>query len=1007
MTTLLNNRPDSGPPPRQIRFVHNQGQPPSKRRRINAAYVHRSVSLGSASITFYPNGHQCLGYPEDRRDGLDPSGLRPGEEDGAPVEDFNQGDDDIAVARKHPVNTSETRPMSSGRSNVPASSASRPSRPTAPSKIEPSIELGADANPSDVELQQSPVFHHHQHHQHHSHHHQAHPSATSDDLPSSPTLRRPIPSRRIPYFRYFGSTAIVPGFKQMVVSVRDRRRSTGGSHSGASLQSTPSGVIASGSAIDSDIVREDIPAYDPNNPAPVHPLIIQLVTAFFIHVGCNYPFLSKDKFLRHVKDKRVEPILVDAVCAIAARFSDHHVLTGGNDKMPRTERGQVFAQRARQATVDTFPCPSVGAVQACLLMAYEGFGANQDSALWMYLGLAIRMAVDLGLQKCVGIQYQGEKDPWYTRHRSRVNDDDHDSPEAHKGDGIDALSPQEQKEVEQERIDTFWSVFILDRVISSGTGRPVTIRDGDYELAFPESNNDLTTGWPNPFPVFLKIINLYGQVCDVLNNLHDAQDLTQDKWDQLSEMEHRLTRMYKHWDPRLQFNVSNFKTYLGMGQGTNFILLHFWFHALFIILHQPTLLTPFCELRSELQLLSDSRELSMSSAKTICDILSFADLIDPKSFIGNPFTNQPIYIAACAFLMESSATNASEGSSREGSPPAPSTRSKQQNNKQSRHSLLASAANQNYQRCYNSLQQIQAYWGGVTYILTVLDQKSKGKWDCETYTVEEYESTKLPPPRPSIGEQLSRFEKQSSPKIAGSPIAWSLSGTNNSPNSSLTFMYQALNAIPAPPTGFTPQMARPSSGSPGSVTYDPIRPTIPEVGSMFSPPIPQPNISAIRNSPRRAAAYTTNPMNASGASSRAQTMMSFEGIPEESEEAKGLMPPGYTASGRGSGRYDAYSISPVSGSNSRNMVNSTAVTSAAGGNAHNSMYYAQNVPYQASWGPIMGNMDSITFDSQDIDIEALGLQQPDLMGGWLEYIPSDMLGLFDEHQASGQNGQGG
>lgn len=39
MTTLLNNPPDSGPPPRQIRFVHNQGQPPSKRRRINAAYV--------------------------------------------------------------------------------------------------------------------------------------------------------------------------------------------------------------------------------------------------------------------------------------------------------------------------------------------------------------------------------------------------------------------------------------------------------------------------------------------------------------------------------------------------------------------------------------------------------------------------------------------------------------------------------------------------------------------------------------------------------------------------------------------------------------------------------------------------------------------------------------------------------------------------------------------------------------------------------------------------------
>jgi hypothetical protein len=36
MTTLING---ALPQPKQIRFVNNQGQPPSKRRRINAAYV--------------------------------------------------------------------------------------------------------------------------------------------------------------------------------------------------------------------------------------------------------------------------------------------------------------------------------------------------------------------------------------------------------------------------------------------------------------------------------------------------------------------------------------------------------------------------------------------------------------------------------------------------------------------------------------------------------------------------------------------------------------------------------------------------------------------------------------------------------------------------------------------------------------------------------------------------------------------------------------------------------
>lgn len=42
-------------------------------------------------------------------------------------------------------------------------------------------------------------------------------------------------SHRVPYFRYFGPTAIVPGFKQMVVSVREHRRSTG---TGSSVAST-------------------------------------------------------------------------------------------------------------------------------------------------------------------------------------------------------------------------------------------------------------------------------------------------------------------------------------------------------------------------------------------------------------------------------------------------------------------------------------------------------------------------------------------------------------------------------------------------------------------------------------------------------------------------------------------------------------------------------------------------------------------------------------------------
>lgn len=140
----------------------------------------------------------------------------------------------------------------------------------------------------------------------------------------------------------------------------------------------------------------------------------------------------------------------------------------------------------------------------------------------------------------------------------------------------------------------------------------------------------------------------------------------------------------------------------------------------------------------------------MSSAKTIADILSFSELIDAKSFIGNPFTSQPMYIAACAFLMESS--HYSSPTSKSGSSPVQPLLANQtasfltpgieipngpERRLNPKHSLLASAAKENYQRCYKALKSLETYWEGTRYILTVLDQKAKGIGDPQLYTAEE------------------------------------------------------------------------------------------------------------------------------------------------------------------------------------------------------------------------------------------------------------------------------
>ncbi|KAF3766189.1 hypothetical protein M406DRAFT_339457 [Cryphonectria parasitica EP155] len=855
------------PPPKQIRFVNNQGQPPSKRRRVNAACLtcrkRKTRCDGEKPIcsACEKNGHQCLGYPDvpektTKQESTNNSGKPgPGKVKYEVAVDSDDGGLEEMVKTEEKAHQRKQdggrKPSTSGRQQ--SDTASTSSGPTPRTKKE-SHEWEGESSASQTPGRSA------------AKRFSSHRTVSFSEDGRSSNNRSPVPHRhdshRVPYFRYFGPTAIVPGLKQMVVNVGpySRRRSSRGSMSATSPLSLFSHRSAPSHA---DTVLEpfdDLPVYDPNDHAPVPPLITGLVEIFFLHLGCIHPFLRGEKIIRLVKEKKVDSILVDAMCALAARFANFDKLPGAAEGS-RAEYGHVFAQRAKAATVDTFPCPTVGAVQAYLLLAYEGFGANQDSALWMYLGLAIRMAFDMGLQKNEGVQYQGDKDPWYTGSWNRLSNDEEDegSPVAED----EKLSPQEQQEIVQERIDTAWAVYILDRVISTGTGRTVTVRDDEFELPIPEPAVDLSTGLPAPYPLFAHIIQLYGRASDVLNKLRKVSDLTGEKLAMLAKIERDLIGVYEKQDPRLQFNPLHFSNYAKNGQGTLFILLHVWFHACIIILHQP-LLTPFGS--RDHQLTAGSRELAMSSAKSIADMLALAEVIDPNSYRTSPFTSQPMYIAACAFLTElaaqsslpaSRATSPTPGRQNGGSASgtdAAGMKVKCTTEAPSKHSLLAEKSNENYRRCYKSLQQLQDHWGGVKYILNALDHRSKGVWDCETYTAEEYASTKLAR-RPASLAAFPRSDTPASPPPNIDLMAWSLTGTTNTSNSTLVRLYQNVNKNggPSQTSQFPPlQPPAPPPVSaptpPGNWRFDPVRQSLPESTAPLTPAIPQPVVSAVRYS---------------------------------------------------------------------------------------------------------------------------------------------------------------
>ncbi|KAK5107529.1 hypothetical protein LTR62_001059 [Meristemomyces frigidus] len=808
-----------------IRFIMNCGAPNPKRRRIGAACLtcrkRKTACSGETPtcVTCKQNKQECAGYAES-------------------------GTTRIDVSRSDSIDETLSRGTTQESGIVPQASLDSPER-------EASIPRRKRRRVSTLRRVG------------------ALPNDTKRIIPVEASGPKELaeldldlrPRNRMPYFRWLGPTAIMPGFKQMVVKVKrhDTTEVIRQSHEGLLLSPTSShsssphniSSLLNPTVADADLqLPHDLPVYDASS-APPDQLITHLAKTFFTHLGCNYPFLPRERFLRDLEEKQVDAVLVDSVCALAARFSTHPMITNQpheEGKARPAEYGHVFAQRAKTALVDAFTCPSVAAVQAALLLAYNEFGESRDSGLWMYLGIAIRMAQDLGMHTLEGLNYTARSGPTpkmvkraSMSGRSDANDVSTYAPsndigdDADDGKEADACGNDEHQAVEQERVDTFWAVFLLDRVVSSGTGRRSTLRDKDIEISFPALNQlGSDSVWPAPFPALIRIVHLYGLVADLLNSITRPSDIVSNTPERLASMELQATKLYQGLSSRLHFDAVNFQHYVKAGEGTNFVLLHFWFHTLIILLHQPTLLKTFEG--PMMQLFPNSQRLAMSSAKTIADILSYSQLMDAKASLGNPFTTQPIYIAACAFLKETAEQTASSNAvSRAASPTrgrhnecteqrlkteslaeSPGARRSPampaENRACARHTLLATAATQHYQLCYKALQSLETYWAGAKYILTVLDQKFQGVGDPLLYTVEEGESSmERPRPYPAFtspgwrrklslsqhtGDGITANQVSSSGKQFGSPthdrgqpFGWTLTGTMNSPNMNLAGHY--------------------------------------------------------------------------------------------------------------------------------------------------------------------------------------------------------------------------
>ncbi|GAC71199.1 hypothetical protein PANT_1d00044 [Moesziomyces antarcticus T-34] len=432
------------------------------------------------------------------------------------------------------------------------------------------------------------------------------------------------------------------------------------------------------SALSSAAYAEDLP------DAPLRDL---LIARFFLRLADHFPFLSRSTLEAQLaRGSQVNPALINAMCALAARFVEPYETTmlspaagtGGsvnasNDPDATADsvfgsakphsRGLRFAERAKSYMMSSITLPSVTTVATLVLLAWHEFGVNSDSGLWMFAGMAIRMSIDLGL-------HRRAKNNWFAA--------------APRADAGDLIQPQ----------PLFWCVFILDRTLSIGTGRPTSLKDQEITLDYPRtvlpihrarketndraseatsSSRSSSDTRPSVFGHLTRLMQKAGALAEIANNLGEDDD--PQPLEELDKLEADMIGDYDALPASLMLGEDQLRT---SSEPRCLLSLHLWFHLLLMLMNR----LPLSRLRAKPVASDESREILRHGSQQIRNAVLYANAVDPMIHLGCPFTNQAFCLAGGSLFVQSH--------------------------------LEA------YQRCVDALDKLTETWLGVTWIANAL-----------------------------------------------------------------------------------------------------------------------------------------------------------------------------------------------------------------------------------------------------------------------------------------------
>ncbi|CAJ0908705.1 5173_t:CDS:2 [Entrophospora sp. SA101] len=267
------------------------------------------------------------------------------------------------------------------------------------------------------------------------------------------------------------------------------------------------------------------------------------------------PFIDKSEVMEKYNNLETNfpsVILLYSIFALASKYIDDTSVRSNPDD-PITA-GVPFYERAKEIIKDEFETATITTVQALLLLSifYQG---DKGSTPWIYVGLAIRLAQDMGLH----------------RDSSKWNLD--------------------ERQIElRKRI--WWVCVLLDRFISTALGRPFAINDSDYDIQLPIQDKlpEDPEGSVESLIQMIKLSLIFGQVLSHVYGIKHKHSSHKNNDSVLASLDGELNE----WRDNLPKAYQCDSTTLRFGDLTNSrrTFLHLLYYTIQILLHRPHIRGP-------------------------------------------------------------------------------------------------------------------------------------------------------------------------------------------------------------------------------------------------------------------------------------------------------------------------------------------------------------------------------------------------------------------------------